>query len=430
VFTSIGSATRSFKIYNTYKENIRITSLKIAGGSNSLFRMNVDGVSGTEFKDVEIPPNDSIYVFVEVTIDPNAMQLPFVVEDSILFVTNNNEQKVQLVSWGQNAVFYDGVIICDEVWENNLPYVIYNSILVDTLCTLTIKEGCRIYMHAGSSFYVLGTLKVQGPSDSVVTFEADRLESFFNEIPGQWEGISFLRSSKANEITYANIKNANYGILVGLQSTNADLNTYLGDVTRPDLLLSNTSVFDCALSGILAVNAEMDVTNTLIYNIGENNVALASGGLYNFKHCTLANYGSAYLAHRSPVLSVSDFIAFGTDAVINDLLEANFINTIVYGSIVEGKEISISNDGGAPVFNYNFNHCILRTELSGPHFVDCIINVDPKFANINERNYCPDTLSAAINAGIDIGVLEDLTGTVRPYPGTQPDIGCYETYFE
>lgn len=229
-------------------------------------------------------------------------------------------------------------------------------------------------------------------------------------------GISLLRSSKNNEIKYASIKNSNYGLLVGLQSTNPDLNSYLGDVTRPDLILENTSIFDCALSGVLAVNAEMEVTNCLIYNIGENNVALASGGIYNFKHCTFANYGSAYLSHRSSILSISDFISFGGPAVVNDLQQADFTNTIIYGNVLEGKEINISNDGGATVFNYNFNHSILRTELTDPNFVDCIINMDPKFASIGERNYYPDSLSIAVNAGIDIGVIEDITGAQRPFP--------------
>lgn len=430
VFTTVGSATRSFKIYNPYSDNIRISSIKLAGGESSLFRMNVDGVPGTEFSDIEIPPNDSLYVFVEVTIDPNTGLLPFVVEDSIYFVTNNNQQQVQLVSWGQNAVFYDGVIICDEVWDNTLPYVIYNSILVDTLCTLTINEGCRIYMHGGSSFYVLGSLKVLGTKDSTVTFEADRLESFFNEIPGQWEGISILRGSTDNEIRYTTIKNANYGLLVGLQSTNPDLNSYLGETTRPDLVLENTSVYDCALSGILAVNAELSATNCLVYNIGENNVALASGGIYDFTHCTLANYGSSYLSHRSPVLSISDFISFGSTAVVNDLIQADFTNSIIWGTLVEGKEINISNDGGAGTFDYRFDHSVLRTELMDVNFIDCIINTDPKFASVGERNYCPDTLSVAVNAGLDVGIPVDLTGTERPYPGTLPDIGCYETYFD
>lgn len=430
VFTTVGSATRSFKIYNTYNQSLKVSSISLAGGEGSMFRMNVDGISGSSIGTLEIPPNDSLYVFVEVTIDPNSDALPYVVEDSIRFVTNNNEQYVQLVAWGQNANFIDGQIICDEVWENDLPYVIYNSILVDTLCTLTIREGCRIYMHGGSSFFVLGSIIVEGEADSLVRFQGDRLESFFEDIPGQWEGISLLRGSSGHTIRYAEIKNANYGILAGLQSTNPELSSYLGTVSRPDLEISNSYIYDCQLNGLFAVNAEVDATNLLIYNIGENNVVLSSGGDYTFRHCTLANYGSSFLSHQSPILSISDFIQFGDVVIVNDLEGAQFTNSIIWGNIVEGKEVAVSNDGEAPVFNYQFDHCVVRTDLSGPEFVDCQINIDPLFAAIGERNYCPEEISNALNAGIDIGVPDDIVGTPRPFAGTLPDIGCYETYVE
>ena len=430
VFTTVGSATRSFKIYNTYNQQLRISEISLAGGEGSIFRMNVDGFPGDVFSDIEIPANDSIYIFVEVTVDPDGEPLPFIVEDSIRFVTNNNEQFVQLVAWGQNAHFFDGAILCDEVWENDLPYVIYNSLLVDTLCSLTIREGCRIYMHGGSSFFVLGTLFIEGESDSLVRFEGDRLEGFFDDIHGKWEGISLLRGSSGHQIRYAEIKNANYGILAGLQSTNPDPGIYLGDATAPDLVISNSYIFDCQLNGIFAVNAQIDATNLLIYNTGENNVVLSSGGDYTFRHCTLANYGSAYLSHQSPVLAITDFIRLGDAVIVNDLNNATFINSIIYGNIVEGKELAVSNDGEAPVFQYLFDHCVIRTDLSGPEFVDCFINIDPLFAAIGERNYCPDEISNALNNGIDIGVPDDIVGTPRPFAATLPDIGCYETYVE
>ena len=437
VFTTVGSATRSFKIYNPYNENIRISSIELMGGEPSNFRMNVDGLPGTEFTDLEIAPNDSLYVFVEVTIDPNEDQLPYVIEDSIRMVTNNNEQFVQLVAWGQNAHFYDGVIVCDEVWNNDLPYVIYNSILVDSLCTLTINEGCRIYMHGGSSFYVLGTLEINGTFDSLVTFQADRLENFFEEIPGQWTGISILRSSRDNVIHYASIRNAINGIMVGLQSTAVDpddlstLSTFADVSTQPELEIRNSYVYDCSSYGMIAVNAQVNGDNLLIYGTGESNLSLACGGYYTFRHCTLANYGSVYVSHQNPVLSMSDFIAFGPDYVYtNSLEQAYFYNSIIYGNIAEGKEVLLSNEGEGVTFNYLFNHCMIRTELDGPEFEDCLLNVGPLFADVTERNYCPDTLSQAINGGVEAGVPDDILGTPRPFAGTLPDIGCYETYVE
>lgn len=107
VFTSLGSATRSFKVYNEYDQPIRITKVRIEGNTGSVFRMNVDGYAAAEVESVEIWPKDSIYIFVEVTINPDqpVSASPFVVEDKILFETNGNDQVIHLEAWGQNAVY-------------------------------------------------------------------------------------------------------------------------------------------------------------------------------------------------------------------------------------------------------------------------------------------------------------------------------------
>lgn len=433
IFTTVGSATRSFKIYNPHNQPILISSIQLAGGEASIFRMNVDGIPADNFTDVEIPANDSLYVFVEVTIDPNDETLPYVVEDSIFFTTNGNLQKVILDSWGQNANFIEDVIITGtEVWNDNLPYVIYGFFGVDTLSTLTINMGCRIYVHGDAQFVVLGTLEVFGTADSTVTFQADRTEDFFKDVPGQWNGISFLRTSKNNIIQHATIKNAINGLLVGYQATDTTVAFYTDVATRPQLTLEHVQIYDCQQSAIVSVNAEVTASNCLIYNTGENNIALTAGGEYNFTYCTLANYGSSYLTPQSSSLVLTDFfiLPFGNNTVaIQNLDAANFTNCISYGSAAEGKDLILSNDGAA-AFNYSFTKCFLRTDTSLADFDDCWINVDPLFANISERNYCPDSISQTINAAINIPeITDDLVGTLRPQ-GSAPDIGCYETYAE
>ena len=54
---------------------------------NSFFRINVDGITGNIAKDVEIAGKDSLYIFAEVTIDPDAplSNSPFVIEDYLVF---------------------------------------------------------------------------------------------------------------------------------------------------------------------------------------------------------------------------------------------------------------------------------------------------------------------------------------------------------
>ena len=71
VFSTMGSTTRMLKVFNPYKDKLLISSVKVGGGEFSNFRLNVNGVAGNEIRDVEIPPNDSIFIFVEVTVDPD-----------------------------------------------------------------------------------------------------------------------------------------------------------------------------------------------------------------------------------------------------------------------------------------------------------------------------------------------------------------------
>ena len=103
VFTSVGSSTRVLMIYNNNSENLKINSIRLERGSNSPYSINVDGESGTLFTDKEIYANDSLYVFVKVTINPNDNNNPFFVEDRLIFNTNGNENVVHLTAYGQNA---------------------------------------------------------------------------------------------------------------------------------------------------------------------------------------------------------------------------------------------------------------------------------------------------------------------------------------
>src|SRR5690606_39878338 len=72
-----------------------------------------------------------------------------------------------------------------------------SGIQVDTNATLTIEEGCRIYMHADAPFIVDGTLLVQGDKyDSTkVIFRGDRLDVPYRDFPAGWPGIYLDRKS-------------------------------------------------------------------------------------------------------------------------------------------------------------------------------------------------------------------------------------------
>src|SRR6478672_4556072 len=111
LFTSTGSVTHFFKIFNDNDRKLRISDITLSGGNASYFSINADGSQGPRVEGLELDANDSLYVFVTVSIDPSNANLPFVVQDSIGITCNGNQKWVQLQAWGQNATFINAQAI-------------------------------------------------------------------------------------------------------------------------------------------------------------------------------------------------------------------------------------------------------------------------------------------------------------------------------
>ena len=84
VFTTLGSTTQILRVYNRNENAIRISEIWL-DNSDSQFRINVDGIAEGPFKDIEILGNDSIFIFIEVTVDPNDENSPFVLLENLNF---------------------------------------------------------------------------------------------------------------------------------------------------------------------------------------------------------------------------------------------------------------------------------------------------------------------------------------------------------
>src|SRR5690554_124657 len=54
VFNTVGSTTAKLTVYNRNKDAVRVSSIKIEGGSTSQYRMNVNGLPGSSFESIEI----------------------------------------------------------------------------------------------------------------------------------------------------------------------------------------------------------------------------------------------------------------------------------------------------------------------------------------------------------------------------------------
>lgn len=448
VFTTIGSSTQLFIVYNNGGNPVKISSIRIAGGGGSNFRLNVDGVPGKSFTDVEIGANDSMFIFAEVTVDPNNGNTPLIITDSIIFSANEFMSVIKLVAWGQNAIFHRSppnsqiapffLLNCNEVWTDTLPHVIYGYAMVDSGCALTINEGTNVYLHPGSGIIVLssGTLTVNGTQQKNVTFQGDRLGEYFKDIPGQWDRIWLsnlnLRSNtispgtRNSSIKYAVIKNG----IIGLQvDTSFDNNP-----NNLTLELQNTVVKNMASNALALRGSKVNAYNCVFSNCGGQTANILYGGIYNFYHCTFANYWVSG-QRTSPAVTLNNY--FGSNL---RSLNAYFGNSIIHGN--NDNEIGLDSFSTGNLFGFRFDHNLIKVESTFPMsdtlrykaIVRATGNTnEPKFADIENNVY---ELDSASSPAIDVGSINitqvnpllnfDLKGNPRPANSSNPDLGAYE----
>lgn len=429
VFTSLSTVTKSFTIHNPHKEHIRISDLRLAGGRESVYRINFDGVPGTDFSDIEIAPGDSLYVFVEATLDPNNSSDILLQKDSIVTKTNGKIQDIDLVAWGQDVHLLRREVIETQTWVNDKPYLIIDYAFIDSLQTLTLEAGTRVYLHRDAILYVGGSLVANGVREEPIVFKGDRLESFYDDIPGQWGGIYMFAGTQDNYMNYVTISGANFGIIV---------DTVMND--NPTLEINNSTIAHMSSIGLLGRGAVIRGYNNLIYSCGSNAVALTIGGSYEFYHCTIANSPVYTSSGREPAVYMSNYYYYNDTlpggqveqkVEVRDIEKAWFGNSIIWGSL--GNELVIDKYAESGVLNYKFENCIgrfdpMEVNITEEEFPGLINDSLPRFVSWGDYNFELDTLSPAKDRGsVRIGrnFPTDLNGNNRMKDG-KPDIGAYE----
>jgi hypothetical protein len=420
VFTTIGSATRELRVKNSENTMITIDHIYLSGGSGSQFRLNIDGEPAFEKRNVEVDAVDSLFIFVDVLVDPTNRDAPLAVTDSIIFVVGDNVQKVQLLAWGQDIFLINKKLILSETWNKSKPYVIYDNNIIDTLETLFIDEGTRIFFHRNSSLTIAGNLVVNGSVSSPVLFAGDRLEKMYEDIPGQWTGLLFLNTSKGNSINHAIIRNAVYGIQLGESGPGTDI---------PDMKLFSSSISHSTVSGLSARNGNIEAANCIFSHCGSYCIYLAAGGNYNFTQCTIFNQWE-YGFRSSASLYITEKPAKPGGQTRQ--IDLNLNNSVVYGDI--NSELEIIPLTNSFYGNYFFDHCLLKLDTINAPFWDrdefpgTLINENPRFIDSSVWDLRPDTLSPLIDNGTPVYLIEypvDYRGVLRSADG-KPDIGAYE----
>jgi hypothetical protein len=441
VFVTMGSTTKRLKLYNSSSSTIVISSISVDGGANSQFRINVDGVSGNSHSNVEIEAHDSLFIFAEVTIDPNNILSPFVATDKINFLTNGNQQIVHLVAWGQNAHYYvanqyaNGIPIVyldkgtspgtlDSTWINDKPYVIYGGYLtLDGDDKLTIDPGVRVHIHNNSGIWIYenGNIQVNGTQTDPVTFQGTRLEYAWQDIPGQWDRIWINEGSSDNVFNYAIIKNA----FIGIQAETNPFNQ-TPTISTNTLRLNNCEIHNNSAVGVFATNYNITDTNSVITNSGQYNLILRGGGDFRFNHTTIANYWNEGTRTTPSVFLQNYYVdAFGATQIGN-IDSANFYNCIIHGDQDIEFDMDIHASGN---INFLLDHCLLKTTNSvvGNNYNNILLNPSGTIfvdKALHDYHIVPGN-SPANNLGLNfgLGVTTDHDGIIRNDP---PDLGAYE----
>ena len=387
VFTTIGSTTKQFKIYNTDTKTITIDEIELMGGTSSPFKINVDGSSGKLFSNIKIEGKDSLFTFLEVRLKVNNQTNPMVIRDSIRFRTNGIDQYIQLAVWGQDMYYHYSRLtpgnqeldLNEGTWPNDKPHLIYGAAFIDEGKTLNIQAGTKIYLHKNALLYnYKGTLNVNGELNNEVTFQGDRLESDYASISGQYYGIYF-DSARPSSINYAIIKNGTTGIhLFSNNETN---------ISNYTLTVTNTKIYNNANNGILIYSgARVFAENCVISKNGSFGLLVLLGGDFNFNHCDILGYNSN---SKNQAVGITNH--FNIDGVTNvsSIHQGIIKNSVIYGNLASEIAFDTISLSGVTL-NFDIERCLIKKETIGtdPFYKNGNLwNKDPLFSNISEGKF-------------------------------------------
>lgn len=415
VFTSIGSTVRKIKISNKNNDALNISEIKLSGGNSSPFSININGQNLPSQTNLILNGQDSLNLFVKVTINPDSKSLSFLVKDSIVLITNGNRQVIQLEAYGQNAVFINNQSIStNTIWNKTLPYIINGSVTIKYGSTLNIQPGAKIYFHKDAVMNVEGSLYASGTVSEPIEFCSDRLETVYSDQPGQWKGI-YLKSSGTGVIKNAILKNASVGITSDSLSAN----------NTPKLILTNSIVKNMQVAAYIGYHSELLAFNNLMHNCGNYLIYAIGGGNYNLKQNTFAGFNLNF-PRKTAALTFSDYL---TTKAFNNL-QLNLTNNIIWGSLT--NELDIQKKSTAIVQSNLFSN-LIKTTNTGYNNNGNMINIDPLFASSSQGNFALLNNSPALKKGLDLSadvyfnlyLNHDLNNITRIFPSS---LGCYENY--
>jgi len=425
IFSGITSPTERVRVYNKNDKGLRIKNVRLESGGTSGFMLNVDGQNGTSINDVQVLKKDSVFLFVKVNIPTNSAKQPTKITDTVIFTLESGvQQKVVLEASGQNMTPLTGKVLEDDMVmsADDIPYVIYDSLVVAKDATLRITEGTTLYFHNGASLIVHGSLKIEGTQEKPVTLRGDRLDKMFDYLPydrleNQWGGIYLFPTCKECTINYADIHSGNYGLVC--------------DEANGNVSLFNSVIHNVAGYGLYLKECDALVTNTQISNTKFDCVGIY-GGKADFYHCTIAQF-YPWKADRGNALYVSNYI--GDEEHL--IQSVNFYNSFITGY----ADDEVYGNPGDKQLNLNFYNCVLLTDVSNATYFHECVGESKDAEAYKEKNFKTfDTHAYIYDFRLDsVSVARGKASTAysTSYPidrlgvsrGEKPDAGCYQSTY-
>lgn len=391
LFTSVPNITKRLLVFNHNKNAVKVSHISLEGLANSPYSLIINGKKSFSDSNVEIRGKDSIYILISVLLKPTDTTDAYIVSDKILFNTNGNIQSVALESFAQNGNFFVNTQTgCDTTWTAGKPFVVYNKLTIPEGCKLTIEKGVKVLFHNDAVLKVEGTLIVNGEKGKEVLFGSDKRGRIYEDQPGQWAGIQFTSKSKNNRVNFSIIENANTGI---------SQEEVLDSDTIPELILSNSILRNMKNEG-LSLAADTYLWNDLSYNILGNGILSKGKETVYIRHSTFAGYSFSFFRDY-PLLDFSP--SSGKTRIENSILWGDRTN-----EVIPGGDFMVSNS-----IIRNFQPILGNNNISK----------DPQFISPFRLDFRPDSLSPAINSGLNWGILKDLDDKNRD---EKPDLGAYE----
>ncbi|WP_152285591.1 hypothetical protein [Flavicella marina] len=450
VFSNISSSTYALKVYNPSSDDINIPSINL-GRQDSYYRLNVDGQPGTSFQNILLRGKDSLYIFIEGTIN-YASESPLYT-DSIVFDAGDKLQDVKLVTLVQDAHF---IYVNNEIDTDTItPYFISNastrkihyltdeeiaifndeanqkSIVIYGYCglasgkTLTIAKNKKIHFHKNSALVIEkdASLIANGTLDEKITIEGDRLEPEFSEIPGQWEAIWLRAGSKNNSLNHISIRNGAFGIVCDSLST---------DGSTPTLSINNAEIYNNSEYGILANHSNITAENLVIGNTRNASLAIVNGGTYDVNHATFANYWSGSI-RRASTVQIGNTKVFDFPEETSTNLSVSITNSAIDGN--SGQELFLEKNE-SDTFDYLFQNCAIKftNTSSDPlydftdtnHYIEILLNGSANYFDTSLNEFIIGEESDFINKADATNAARTPLDILEVDRTSAPDIGAYQ----